>query len=526
VKRPAVLRGYGLIALVAVAPTFAAQPMAGPALPPAEQVELGRYLFTRVWEPALAGPDSGDGLGPLFNARSCAECHHQAGLGGAGDNRNNVQFLRPAYTDTTPRAVAFGDSSRFGAMPPRRRPPPAVMLHRYGVRSPYSAWRATQLAQVDRADSQTVLEIPLIPGQSSERITKCEPPLAPSIGQQIDRYLHQAARFDGLMLSTLDGLRLRLDPLPGPIAGYPEYSVTRCGCRYNYVPQPYYGPPRFFEVNTPPLFGLGLVERITRADVEAIARSQCSDVRGNVPLLADGRLGRFGWKGQHATLRDFCDQACAVELGISTPTTLQAAPPKLHPADDYESASPYWRAVRANPDISFGGVEALAAYVASLPAPREVLDPNLPVLAETAAARAELGRKLGIANPADVRFGRTWFNEIGCGTCHKPDVGSVRSVFSDFLLHDVGTQSDGDYFSPEPQRSGFRGPAEFRTPPLWGVADSAPYLHDGSADTLEEAILAHDGQAALSKRLYRDRISAERRRQILAFLESLRAPLP
>ena len=38
-------------------------------------------------------------------------------------------------------------------------------------------------------------------------------------------------------------------------------------------------------------------------------------------------------------------------------------------------------------------------------------------------------------------------------------------------------------------------PAEWRTAPLWGVADSAPYLHDGRAETLEEAIELHGGEA-------------------------------
>jgi CxxC motif-containing protein (DUF1111 family) len=38
--------------------------------------------------------------------------------------------------------------------------------------------------------------------------------------------------------------------------------------------------------------------------------------------------------------------------------------------------------------------------------------------------------------------------------------------------------------------------SEFRTAPLWGVAHSAPYLHDGRAPTLEDAIAAHGGEAA------------------------------
>ena len=37
---------------------------------------------------------------------------------------------------------------------------------------------------------------------------------------------------------------------------------------------------------------------------------------------------------------------------------------------------------------------------------------------------------------------------------------------------------------------------EWRTPPLWGLRDSAPYLHDGRAATLEEAIELHGGEAS------------------------------
>ena len=38
-------------------------------------------------------------------------------------------------------------------------------------------------------------------------------------------------------------------------------------------------------------------------------------------------------------------------------------------------------------------------------------------------------------------------------------------------------------------------PSEWRTPPLWGVADSAPYMHDGRAPTLADAVKLHGGQA-------------------------------
>src|SRR5262249_34681366 len=69
------------------------------------------------------------------------------------------------------------------------------------------------------------------------------------------------------------------------------------------------------------------------------------------------------------------------------------------------------------------------------------------------------------------------------------------------------------------------GRQERRPPPLWGVRDSAPYLHDGRAKSLEQAIALHGGEGQLSaNRFYR--LKAEERSQVLAFLRSLIAPSP
>ena len=62
---------------------------------------------------------------------------------------------------------------------------------------------------------------------------------------------------------------------------------------------------------------------------------------------------------------------------------------------------------------------------------------------------------------------------------------------------------------------------EWRTPPLWGVADSAPYLHDGRAETLSEAIAAHGGEAKFSTMKYLA-LPRSDRMAMIAFLNSLR----
>lgn len=59
-----------------------------------------------------------------------------------------------------------------------------------------------------------------------------------------------------------------------------------------------------------------------------------------------------------------------------------------------------------------------------------------------------------------------------------------------------------------------------KTPPLWGARVSAPYLHDGRAGTLDQAIRLHDGEA----RVVRDRylqLSRDAQRQLVDFVETL-----
>ena len=72
------------------------------------------------------------------------------------------------------------------------------------------------------------------------------------------------------------------------------------------------------------------------------------------------------------------------------------------------------------------------------------------------------------------------------------------------------------------------GPAsrfEWRTPPLWGFRDSAPYLHDGRAKTLDQAVAMHGGESTRVAQGFFN-LTAKERRQLEAFLKSLTAPTP
>ena len=77
----------------------------------AEVRAAGLELFEHEWQPhdPLAG---GDGLGPVFNARSCVECHFQGGAGGGGDNKHNVLAFEAFPTQDRPE-VKGGLIHRF-----------------------------------------------------------------------------------------------------------------------------------------------------------------------------------------------------------------------------------------------------------------------------------------------------------------------------------------------------------------------------------------------------------------------------
>ncbi|MDQ0513034.1 di-heme oxidoredictase family protein [Ancylobacter amanitiformis] len=77
---PAFRRAAAALALLTV---LVASPVASPALVDEAglDVAIGKALFKRPWVPAPSSTRANDGLGPLFDARSCAACHPGSGRG-------------------------------------------------------------------------------------------------------------------------------------------------------------------------------------------------------------------------------------------------------------------------------------------------------------------------------------------------------------------------------------------------------------------------------------------------------------
>jgi hypothetical protein len=105
-------------------------------------------------------------------------------------------------------------------------------------------------------------------------------------------------------------------------------------------------------------------------------------------------------------------------------------------------------------------------------------------------------------------------------------MGGLKGVYSDFLLHRIADPEDAGYrievdAPPLPHEHPL--PDEWKTPPLWGVADSGPYWHDGGSGTLRAAIERHAGDAKSVAEAFRSRGYGDQE-ALIRFLESLRAP--
>jgi CxxC motif-containing protein (DUF1111 family) len=257
------------------------------------------------------------------------------------------------------------------------------------------------------------------------------------------------------------------------------------------------------------IFGDGYVEALGNSTLQQIAAAQPPAMRGqiiNVPVFeAPGqtRIGRFGWKGQQASLVSFSADAYLNEMGITSP---------LQPNENSSNGNDV-------PDDGIlddegADVELFALFMRALKAP--------PRYAE-------------LANTPEATAGSTIFNQVGCNVCHtrsmvtaEPEtpinggamlvsraLGNKRiQPFGDFLLHDVGT-GDGIV-----QNGGPATRNKVRTAPLWGLHARTRFMHDFLSHSIDDAIQRHNNQAATARRAF-NALSRGDQRRLMTFLRSL-----
>jgi CxxC motif-containing protein (DUF1111 family) len=200
-------------------------------------------------------------------------------------------------------------------------------------------------------------------------------------------------------------------------------------------------------------------------------------------------IGRFGVKARIATLGDFTADAFQGDMGLTTPMRPTELPNPDGLTDD----------ARPGVDLPIERVDIITFYVRHIAIPRRV----------------------GMSDAGAALFAST-----GCASCHVPSLrtradypiaplaGIDAAVYSDLLLHDMG-DSLGDSLV-EGDASG----REWKTAPLIGLRFFTTYLHDGRAHSVEDAILAHDGEGRAAADHFRA-LSPSDRATLTSFVEAL-----
>jgi CxxC motif-containing protein (DUF1111 family) len=281
------------------------------------------------------------------------------------------------------------------------------------------------------------------------------------------------------------------------------------------------------------LLGDGFVEAVDDATLVGISQTQCKRTGGGkicglvlyVPILESPgatRVGRFGWKSQHASLLSFAADAYLNEIGITnslfpdevTNLCNTVAEPNDKPGAD-----------------GLADIDHFARFVRATKAPARDAQ-------QSATAAAKKGEAL--------------FDKIGCAVCHVATLTTAAPgtpvnggkfiipqalgnktfhPYGDFLLHDVGT-GDGivmaveEHYGKHMSRvhlppDNFRStPNRMRTAPLWGVRMQPTLMHDGASLTFRDAILRHHGEAGDVTRHFEE-LGQKDQDAITEFLKSL-----
>jgi CxxC motif-containing protein (DUF1111 family) len=282
------------------------------------------------------------------------------------------------------------------------------------------------------------------------------------------------------------------------------------------------------------LLGDGFVEAVDDSTLTALSNRQCKQdgkICGlivRVPILespGETRVGRFGWKSQHASLLSFSGDAYLNEIGITN---------RLFPDEVTDLCNTVTEPNdRAGAD-GLADIDRFARFIRATKAP---------------------ARDAQQAGSATAKAGETQFAKIGCDICHVSTLTTAASgtvinggkftipdalgsktfhPYSDFLLHDIGT-GDGivvampEHYGKRMYQTQWKDLSleayqatanRIRTAPLWGVRVQSTLMHDGASLTFRDAILRHRGEASNVTEHFKNLSEADQS-AIIEFLKSL-----
>ncbi|MFT2092024.1 di-heme oxidoredictase family protein [Paraglaciecola sp. 2405UD69-4] len=423
----------------------------------------GFSLFRDPWVIAPSSTKDRDGLGPLFNTRSCISCHSRGGRGPApeqGISSPTAMVIRLGLKDSVDKSLSFHDTETFKNYGEQIQPRAINTIH----------------------------------------TSRLPEPLTPEAKLKLE--------YDLIKDTYPDGTQYELRK--------PHYELVDLA--YSDIPDSIGLSPRF----SPIVYGAGLLDAISEQDL--LAQEDINDLDqdgisaryNRVPLIklylsselqpdATKGVGRFGHKAKHPSLGQQIAAAFRDDIGITNSWYPEESCTQIQHKCAIASELGQHSSIEI-PDKLLALVIDTNQFMAVPPARN--------LTSEKAQAGREIFYQAGCATCHTPSY----------TTAANYPVAALANQkiwpYTDLALHDMGQGlADG---VTENDASG----QEWRTPPLWGLGaqkifrKQPLYLHDGRARSVEEAILWHGGEAQ-SSNTYFKKLSKIERQQLVAFLNAI-----
>ena len=418
----------------------------------------GKALAHQPWVKAPTITDARDGLGPLYNARTCLSCHVNGGRGhmpGDRDELTVTQFLRLSLP---------GENRVLGVIP---EPAYGDQLQSQSVSLAHQLRGAVDASA--RPDDD-------IPAEADVHIDWQQQDFTYPDGQRVQ-----------LRKPKIEIRNLAYGPL---------HPKTLIGIR-----------------NAPPLLGTGLLQLIAQNDINALADANDSNgdgISGRVNQVWDfvdqkTRPGRFGLKANKPDLRHQLAAALHGDMGIAN---------SVFPGQPCTKKQIHCRNAIHGTDengleINDKLLQLMIDFNMNLAVPKR-RQPNHPGVLQ--------GREQFYASgcqhchhPSYVTGRDTRYPQLSAQTIWP---------YSDLLLHDMGEEL-ADH-RPDYRASGteWRTPPLWGVGLSEAVNGAKNFLHDGRARSVEEAILWHGGEAEAARHKF-IQLDQSQRQALIAFVKSL-----
>lgn len=397
--------------------------------------KVGNGFFRRLWVSAPASTQAADGLGPLFNARSCQRCHLKDGRGHT-----------PAAN--WPEDTAVSMFLRLSIPPQNEAQKQLIASHQANV----------------------------IP--------------EPTYGGQLQDLAIQGHAIEGRMNIAYQEISVALSGGEQASLRHPTYSVTDWG--YGAPHPQLLISPRV----APPMIGLGLLDAISESDLLSNSDPEDSNgdgISGRPNWVWDLRqnkavVGRFGWKAGHPNVRQQSAGAFSGDLGLSSPLFPEGHGDCTELQTDCLSApsgnSPQYGNVEAHDEI----MRLVTFYSSNLAVPvrRNHDDP-------------EVLRGKGIFYQTGCISCHTPKFRTQESVDHPEQSSQLIWPYTDLLLHDMGEGLADHRPEGVASGREWKTPPLWGIGLTQVVNGHTFFLHDGRARNLLEAILWHGGEAEGSK---------------------------